>query len=32
MLPKADVYPAKRRATRGRLRRRTHLRRKRSEL
>ena len=32
MLPKADVYPAKMRATRDLLRRRTHLMRKRSEL
>src|SRR5262245_53085157 len=32
MLPQASVYPAERRATRALLRRRTHLRRKRSEL
>jgi transposase len=32
MLPQADVYPAKRRATRDLLRRRTHLMRKRAEL
>ena len=32
MLPQAYVYPAERRATRDLLRRRTHLRRKRSEL
>jgi transposase len=32
MLPQADVYPAERRATRDRLRRRTHLMRKRAEL
>jgi hypothetical protein len=32
MLPQACVYPAKRRATRDLLRRRTHLRRKRAEL